>query len=237
MKRFLLSMLRKRRRWQQMAVVATLDAEDFDPEMEFFRVGKGPSGQGAGPRVPVQPAAAETVSPREFPQFDIVVPQTLIVTTEGSNPSCRSQPEGTGQGGPFRRGIRGLFLDAEFPDWLKVRLSAYLSRVEYPSPSGRRASSRTVTRGPTPGCNAPPCFPTTTEPGEARGTAHHGHQAGVCLHLFPRSQELCRSNALRGEEDKMAVVVQRLVGSPTAGISTPRFPGWPSPPTTILSRP
>ncbi|NTV43588.1 MAG: hypothetical protein HGA63_09850, partial [Syntrophobacteraceae bacterium] len=228
MKRFLVTVLRKRRRWQQLAVVATLEAEDFDPEMEFFRVGKGSlGGKGRGLVFLFNLLRLKRSLHENFPQLDIVLPQTLIVTTEGFESFVQlNNLKDRVKGNLSDEEIGGVFLGADFPGWLEKRLAAYLTKVEYPL--AIRSSSILEDSHSRPYAGL---YKTYMLPNNHPRFDKRLEQLVTAIKLVYASTYYRGPRSFAGrtpygvEEDKMAVVVQRLVGRPYGGHFYPAVSG------------
>ncbi len=228
MRQFLVTMLRKRRRWQQLAVVATLEAEDFDAEMEFFRVGKGSlGGKGRGLVFLFNLLRMKRSLHENFPQLNIVLPQTLIVTTEGfeSFMQANSLKEQV-KGDLSDEEIGKIFLRADFPEWLEKRLATYLSKVDYPLAVRSSSILEDSHSRPYAGLYKTYMLPNNHPRFERRLEQMVTAIKLVYASTFYGGPRSYASRTPYGvEEDKMAVVIQRLVGRSYEGHFYPAVSG------------
>ena len=133
-RRHLVSMISESRKQRQKGIVADFDAADADFDTEFFKIGKGSLGGKArglafiSSLLRKQPELAAT-----YKGVDIVVPQTLVITTDG----FESFVEENGlrylskSDLPDER-IGELFTNGRFPAWIEEKLCDYLKQVNYP---------------------------------------------------------------------------------------------------------
>ena len=134
MKHYLFSNIRNQRRRRLKGVVVNLDPADFDLDTEFIRIGAGSLGGKARGLAFFANLLRKTTRIHE--QFDpalIFVPQTLVITTEGfdafieaNNLEYLSKTDTTDEV------VARLFLQATLPRWLRDHLRAYLARIDYP---------------------------------------------------------------------------------------------------------
>jgi hypothetical protein len=84
-RRHLVEIIANRRKRRQKGIVADFDAADADFDTEFFKIGKGShwaEKPGDWPLLP--PCFARTrILFATYPNIDILVPQTLVITTDG----------------------------------------------------------------------------------------------------------------------------------------------------------
>ena len=84
-RQYLISMIQTRRqRRLHKGVVANFDPGDFDPDTEFFKIGKGSmGGKARGLAFVANLLQRLPAIHKKFEDVNIFVPQTLVVTTEG----------------------------------------------------------------------------------------------------------------------------------------------------------
>ena len=134
MKNYLLSTIRARRKWRQKGVVANFDAEIFDPETDFFKIGRGSLGGKARGLLFVSTLLKRYPSLEEkFQKVNFIVPQTLVITTEGFDNFIQSNDlKKLAKTELEDEQVAQKFLQAEFPKKIEEDLRAYLSLIHYP---------------------------------------------------------------------------------------------------------
>jgi CheY-like chemotaxis protein len=214
-RQYLVSSIRSRRKLRQKGVVVDFDAEDFDPDTEFMKIGAGSlGGKARGLAFMASLLASRYGLQEEEAGMWIIVPQTLVVTTEGFESFVDS-------GGLRELATTDLpddqvaerFLQTGMPEWITEHLRGFLREVD--SPLAVRSSSLLE---------------------DARFTAYAGLYRtymipNTCPDLETRLEQLVTAVKLvfastyfrapktfsrrvghRTEEEQMAVLIQRVVG-------------------------
>ena len=133
-RRHLVEIIADRRKRRQKGVVADFEAADADFDTEFFKIGKGSLGGKA------RGLAFVATLLRQNPDFcvtykgvDIIVPQTLVITTDGFESFVEdNQLRYLSKTDMPDEKIADLFLTSRFPGWIEEKLRDYLSQVTYP---------------------------------------------------------------------------------------------------------
>ena len=134
MRQHLISHLQARRKLRQKGIVVNLDAEYFDPDTDFLKIGKGSlGGKGRGLAFVSTLLQRNSEILQKFDQLDIFVPKTLVITTEGFDAFI----EANDLKALFRsdipdQEIADLFQRAHFSEDISEDLRVYLSQVHYP---------------------------------------------------------------------------------------------------------
>lgn len=131
---FLVDNIRERRRRRQKGVVVNFDALDFDTDTEFFKIGKGSlGGKARGLAFASNLLKHHMDLNDKFKDVDIAVPQSLVITTEGFESFIQENDlKQFSNSDSTDDAIAEAFLKAKVPIWLKMDLEAYLKQVEYP---------------------------------------------------------------------------------------------------------
>jgi CheY-like chemotaxis protein len=133
-RQYLVSSIRTRRKLRQKGVVVDFDAEDFDPDTEFMKIGAGSlGGKARGLAFLASLLASSRGWLQDVQRMRIVIPQTLVVTTEGFESFIEA-------GGLKDLAMSDLpdeeiaerFLQTEMPEWIATRLRAFLEKTGYP---------------------------------------------------------------------------------------------------------
>ncbi|MCG6908935.1 MAG: hypothetical protein LJE94_02285 [Deltaproteobacteria bacterium] len=134
MREWLVSTIRERRSRRQKGIIVNFEAHDFDLETEFFKVGKGSlGGKARGLAFASSLLQHKTDLHARHPEARIIVPQSLVVTTEGFDAFIENNKliNLANSDIPDEK-IAQIFLDADIPGWIKEDLIAYMKKVDYP---------------------------------------------------------------------------------------------------------
>lgn len=132
-RKYLVSIIHRRRLERQKGIVVNLDARAFDLDTEYFKIGRGSlGGKGRG-------LAFFTVFLRNYPwlfekysEVDITIPQTLVITTEGFDLFIeKNHLQPTALFTKPDDEIAAVFLNGRVSGWIEKELKAYLSHIHY----------------------------------------------------------------------------------------------------------
>ena len=216
-RRHLVKIIADRRKRRQKGVVADFDAADADFDTEFFKIGKGSLGGKA------RGLAFVASLLRQNPDFyvtyegvDIIVPQTLVITTDG----FESFVEDNGLRYLSKTDlpdeqIAELFLASQFPGWIEERLRDYLAQVTYPL--AIRSSSLLEDAQFRAYAGLYRTYMITNDcPDAERRLKHliHAIKLVYASTYYKGPKAFSKRVGHRTEEEQMAVIIQKLVGSP-----------------------
>lgn len=130
----LCTILRSRRKLRQEGVVVNFDTNEFDPDTDFLKIGKGSMGGKARGLVFLSTLLNSNPSfHKKFAAVNIVVPKILVLTTEvfdtfieANNLKNLSMTDDSDEK------ISVLFERSKFPKRIAEDLKTYLSQVNYP---------------------------------------------------------------------------------------------------------
>jgi DNA-binding NarL/FixJ family response regulator len=122
------------RKIREQGVVVHFAEHDFDADvMQFVKIGHGSMG---GKALGLAFMASQLKKHRwlqeKYPQFDIAIPPTLVITTEGFHAFMQQNNLSIDPGSKSDAEIASLFLAAAMPEWLAVQLGAFLQQVHEP---------------------------------------------------------------------------------------------------------
>ena len=134
MRKFLVSNIHVRRRRRQKGVIVNFDAHDFDPDTEFFKIGNGSvGGKARGLAFASDLLRHHSEMMQKFNDVNIIIPKSLVITTDGFEAFIHDNhllkiadidmPD---------KDIAEKFLQAKFPKWIRNDLEAYLKDIHYP---------------------------------------------------------------------------------------------------------
>jgi len=227
------------RRDLAQGVVADFSLDSVDRSVDFYRLGGGSLGGKARGLAFVRQLLLETGLDRHFQGIELGVPETAVVGTEvfarflEDNDlhdfaiQCEDREE-----------LEERFLGAEFPEEAARDVAAFLERSSWPL--AVRSSSLLEDSAQQPFTGV---YETYVLPNEASLLADPVEQALVAVRkvyasaFSPQAKGYLRSTPFRLEEEKMAVILQRLVGSRHGERFYPSFSGiarshnfYPAPP-------
>jgi len=214
-KDYLISNIRQRRKKRQAGIVSNFVAEDFDPETDFLKIGKGSLG-GKARGLAFLSALMEQDSGfhEKFPDVIIRIPKTLVISTDDfdsfithnklRNFLCTDYEDDQ---------LTRIFLDADLPDRLLRDLQVFLAHVNYPLAVRSSSLLEDARYQPCAGIYDTFMIPNNHPDLSVR----HAQLVNVIKLIYasmymetPRS--FARSTSFRIEEEKMAVIVQQMAG-------------------------
>ena len=133
-RRHLIRMIRRQRIARQKGVIVNFDPDRFDPDTEFLKIGKGSlGGKARGLAFISTMLHRRPFEKAVFDEIDLHVPQTVVITTEGFDAFI----EANGLQDISRQDlsdaeIADRFLQASLPEKLRKGLTALLEQVQVP---------------------------------------------------------------------------------------------------------
>lgn len=214
MRRFIISLIHTRRMRQLKGVVASFET-GFDPDVDFLKIGLGSLGGKARGLVFISSLLHRHPEVHQkFPGVRISFPKTLVLTTEGFDSFMELNGlRGIADAELPDSQIASIFLGAGFPAWFSEKLRHYLQQVNYPL--AVRSSSLLEDNRIHPYAGL---YRTYMLPNNHPDLSVRLEQLLAAIKLIyastyyegPRS--FARSTTNQIGEEKMAVIVQRLVG-------------------------
>ncbi len=212
---YLVSLIRARRSRRQKGIVVNFEAGDFDLDAEFFKTGRGSlGGKARGLAFMANLLQRVGAIHDAYPGITICIPQSLVITTEAFDAfvaendlkrfATRDAPD---------EAVAEAFRSAAFPQPTADDLRAYLARVTYPlavrSSSLLEDAKFRAYAG---------LYRTYMLPNDHPSLDVRLKQLIAAIKLvyastyFQSPKAFSRRVGHRTEEEKMAVIVQRLVG-------------------------
>jgi len=133
-RRGMITILRQRRMQRQKGVIVNFDAKKFDPDTEFLKIGKGSlGGKARGLAFMVHYLHHHPQWLQGFKDVRIVVPQTLVITTEAFDDFIAlNKLKHLATDNLADEEVADRFLAARFPEWLKADLKNFMACIGYP---------------------------------------------------------------------------------------------------------
>ncbi len=215
MRDFLVRLIHARRRARQRGVVVDFAADDFDLVTDFFKIGQGSLGGKARGLAFLLSLMNERRSFRQkYKQILLDVPQTLVITTEVFDEFIEANRLAylAEEDLPDRE-ISARFLWGIFPKWAENDLRAFLSQVRYPLAVRSSSLLEDAQFQAYAGLYRTYMLP-NEHPSLERRLEHliHAIKLVYASTYFQGPKAFSHRIGRRIEEEKMAVIIQRLVG-------------------------
>jgi DNA-binding NarL/FixJ family response regulator len=227
-RQYLISLVASRRSRRQKGVVANFEAAAFDLDTEFFKVGKGSlGGKARGLAFMANLLQRVNLIHQRFESVRLFVPQTLVVTTDGFDAffGDNDLKRFATQDAPDEE-VADAFRRTSFPQQVADDLRAYLARVTYPlavrSSSLLEDAKIRAYAGLYRTCMLPNDHPSLDVRLRQLIEAIKLIYAST---YFQSPKAFSRRVGHRSEEEKMAVIIQKLVGRPSGRYFYPAFSG------------
>lgn len=227
MRAYLSAAVRQTRREKHRGIIADFRADDFEPEYAFLMTGRGGLGGKARGLAFMFNLFSQHYPEGRLLGMEIKFPHTLVITTDAFDEfmalngleafagECRSVAL-----------LRTRFMEARLPDGLLRQLRAYIEQVRVPlavrSSSHMEDSSNQPFAGLYQTCMIPNHAPSPAARLEELGRAIKLVYASVFTTAVKRYFQTLKLNTA---EEKMAVIVQELVGRPYGDLFYPTISG------------
>ena len=227
-RRYLTSIIHARRSRRQRGVVVNFEAGDFDLDTEFFKIGKGSLG-GKARGLAFMANLLQRVAGihKSYAGIRIGIPQSLVVTTDGFDAFLEENDlKSYATRDASDEQVAAAFLKASFPQAVADDLRAYLARMTYPlavrSSSLLEDAKFRAYAG---------LYRTVMLPNDHPSLDLRLKQLIAAIKLvyastyFQSPKAFSRRVGHRTEEEKMAVIIQRLVGGANGRYFYPAISG------------
>lgn len=214
-RQYLISLIQTRRQRQLKGVVANFDASDFDLDTEFSKIGNGSlGGKARGLAFVANLLQRLPAVHKKFEAVNIFVPQTLVVTTEGFDAFVEANDlKKLAKANVPDEEIAEAFRRASFPQWIAEGLKAYLSRIQYPLAIRSSSLLEDAQFRAYAGLYRTYMLPNAAPDLESRLEQLIGAIKLVYASTFFQDPKaFSKRVGHRTEEEKMAVIIQQLVG-------------------------
>ncbi len=217
MKKFLIDSIHTRRKGSTKGQIIDFDSKEFDTDTDFMKIGNGSlGGKARGLAFMASQIRRETVLQDKFPDVDISIPQTFVISTQG----FKNFIEENGLAKLLESNekleddmIVAKFIQARFPEWLRKSLRAYVQNVRYPIAVRSSSLFEDAHYQPFAGLYNTYMLPNSHPDFEKRL-----EQLIMAVKLVYASTYLkaprsyAKSTMHRTEDEEMAVVLQQLTG-------------------------
>jgi hypothetical protein len=214
-KKYLVSIIHDRRMGRQKGIITAFDTHRFDPDADFTKIGKGSlGGKARGLAFMSTRLKNSREFRRKFKDVDIVVPKTLVVSTDGFDSFINEnnlEKVATGDFGDQE--IIRMFTAARVPQWLAQDLGQYLNYARYPLAVRSSSLLEDAQFQPFAGI-----YKTFMIPNNHPDSAARLAQLILAIKLVYAStycenaRSYVKNTFHRTEDEKMGVVIQQLTG-------------------------
>ncbi len=227
------------RRERDQALVADFDRETFDASGEMYRVGGGSLGGKARGLAFVRRLLVESGLDRAFAGVSVRVPPAIVLATDVFDRFLdQNDLRDYAIAAEDDAEMLERFLAAEFPEEAKRDLAAYLDHVRHPVAVRSSSILEDSQHQPFTGVYQTFMLPNAHASDQVRLELLLRAVKRVYASTFTRqAKAYIRATSFRLEEERMAVIVQRVVGAERGGRFYPDFAGvarswnfYPTPP-------
>jgi CheY-like chemotaxis protein len=122
------------RKIREQGIVTHFSEHEFDADvMQFVKIGHGSmGGKALGLAFMASQFKKNDWLQEKYPQIDIAIPPTLVVTTEGFHAFMELNNFAIDFENQSDDEIASIFLEAAMPSWLEIQLGAFLQQVHEP---------------------------------------------------------------------------------------------------------
>jgi hypothetical protein len=214
-RQYLTSIIHTRRMRRQKGVVVNFEAKEFDLDTEFFKIGTGSlGGKGRGLAFMSSFLQQNIQFHNKFNQVNIFIPQTLVITTQGFDEYIEQNDlkELSKIDMPDEQ-VAKRFLQGQFPSQIEEDLRIYLSHIRYPLAVRSSSLLEDAQFHAYAGL-----YKTYMLPNDHPDLEHRLNQLTNAIKLVYAStyyegpKNFSRRVGDRTEEEKMAVIIQQVVG-------------------------
>jgi CheY-like chemotaxis protein len=228
MQQYLIDTICARRKLRQKGVVVNFDADDFDPDTDFLKIGKGSlGGKGRGLAFISTLLRRNSEIHKKFDQVDLLVPKALVITTEGFDTFIEANDlKAFSKSNAPNEEIVELFQRARFPEDIAEDLRAYLTQVHYPLAIRSSGLLEDAQFRAYASIYSTYIIPNDQPDLEARVEHLIAAVKGVYASTyFQEAKGFARRVGHRTEDEKMAVIIQQLIGQAYGNYFYPAISG------------
>ena len=215
LREFMQNAIRDRRKERQKGIVVTFDCVDFDMDVDFFSIGKGSLGGKARGL-----AFFSTLLQRnpeiaaQFASVNLMIPQTMVITTDGFEAFIEENNlKSLAKGDTDDQTIASAFLKGRFPGKIAEDLEVYLKKIDYPLAVRSSSLLEDAQYRAYAGLYRTYLIPNNhPDPRVRLRQLVDAIKLVYASTYYQGPKSFSKRVGHRTEEEKMAVIVQRLVG-------------------------
>ena len=220
-KDYLILCLKESRINRQKGIVTNFIRDDFDPDTEFIKIGKGSiGGKGRGLAFLSNLINSKIELSKKFPEVTIQVPKTLVISTDGFDsflaennlsdlPGCDPS-----EGDCIDKKITETFYKSNFPGWLRSDLKKFLEQIKHPLAVRSSSLLEDAQYMPCAGVYHTYMIPNNHPDIKVRLDQLVNAVKMVYASTFMEIPRTIAQKSLHStEEEKMAVIIQQIIGA------------------------
>jgi CheY-like chemotaxis protein len=214
-RQYLISIIQARRSRRQKGVVVNFEAGEFDLDTEFFKIGTGSLGGKARGLAFVSSLLQRLPAiHKKFENVNILIPQTMVITTEGFDAFVEQNDlKRFSKSDAPDEEIAAAFCKATFPQWIADDLKAYLASITYPLAVRSSSLLEDAQFRAYAGLYRTYMLPNDHPDLDTRlAQLINAIKLVYASTYFQSPKAFSRRVGQRTEEEKMAVIIQQLVG-------------------------
>ena len=212
---YLISIIQARRSRRQKGIVVNFEAGDFDLDTEFFKIGKGSLGGKARGLAFVSNLLKRLPEiHKKFDNINVFIPQTMVITTEGFDTFVEENNlKGLSKSDEVDEAIAEQFCKADFPQKIADDLKAYLAVITYPLAVRSSSLLEDAQFRAYAGLYRTYMLPNDDPDLDTRlAQLTNAIKLVYASTYFQSPKAFSKRVGQRTEEEKMAVIIQQLVG-------------------------
>jgi CheY-like chemotaxis protein len=223
----LLQSIEQYRDGRSRAAIADFQRETFDPRSVFSRIGSGSLGGKARGLAFVSTLLQEYDVQDRFPEVQIGVPPTAVLATEAFDRFLdQSGLRDFAIGCDNDKAIAARFIESPLPPHVQADLESYAELIRYPLAVRSSSLLEDSQYQPFAGIYSTYMLPNNDpDPGIRLGQLHTAIKLIYASTFSQRAKRYLGTTPYRLEEEKMAVILQKLVGASRGLRFYPDFAG------------
>lgn len=215
-RQFLITVIRNKLKKRQMGLVSDFVHDEFDPDNDFVKIGKGSLGGKARGLAFISNLLRQEDSENAvtFEDIDFSLPKTMVITTEGFDLFAQQNNIfGSLTNAPGDKEVEEIFLQTSFPEELRQDLLLFLEHTHYPLAIRSSAILEDAHYRASAGAYNTYMLPNNDPSTEVRLAQLIKAIKLIYSSIFQETPRILAKNSVyRQEDDKMAVIIQQLVG-------------------------
>ncbi len=228
LKQYLVNCIYERRKGRQKGIITELTKGFFDPDADFVKVGKGSLGGKARGLAFISTQLKKNPDlQKKFETTDIQVPKSLVISTEGFDAFVSEnnlRELATSEHSDAE--IAQVFLKAQFPHWLQRDLELFVQHIRYPLAVRSSSLLEDAQFQPFAGIYKTYMLPNTdADPAIRLQQLITAIKLVYASTYYGSPKSYAQSSFHRMEDEKMAVVIQKLTGSAYGDFFYPAISG------------
>ena len=228
LRQFLIILIHTHRRSRQQGIIVDFASDDFDLMIDFFKIGQGSlGGKARGLAFLLSLLKENRKVFRQFSGIRLDVPQTLVLTTEVFDTFIATNRLGyLAEADLSDREIASRFARGIFPKSVRNELRSFLSQMRYPLAVRSSSLLEDAQFQAYAGLYRTYMLP-NEHPILEKRLEHliHAIKLVYASTYFQDPKAFSQRIGRRVEEEKMAVIIQRLVGEQYGGFYYPAISG------------